>query len=155
MISIKDEYISSFNKYISKTNAKKLFTSIEEFSNKYAEENETPFLFDSILKTKLDEFIELLASSNFIKDQIKQKKIKVEDLCYLSPEELKPDLYSDIINKKKLEEFRRNNQATSNAFTCKKCKCKKSVISEKQTRAGDEPATVFITCTECGYCFTM
>ena len=146
---------SFFSKYMTKNNVKKFISSLENYSKEYAELNETPFLFDSILDTKIDEFKELFSKNDFLKNQIKSKKFNVEDLCNMPPETLDPELYSNIINKKKLEEFRKNNQATSDAFTCRKCKCKKSVISEKQTRAGDEPATIFITCTECGYCFTM
>ena len=146
---------SFFSKYMTKNNVKKFISSLENYSKEYAELNETPFLFDSILDTKIDEFKELFSKNDFLKNQIKSKKFHVEDLCNMPPETLDPELYSNIINKKKLEEFRKNNQATSDAFTCRKCKCKKSVISEKQTRAGDEPATIFITCTECGYCFTM
>ncbi len=147
--------ISFFSKYMTKNNVKKFISSLENYSKEYAELNETPFLFDSILDTKVDEFKELFSKNDFLKNQIKSKKFNIEDLCNMPPESLDPELYSNIINKKKLEEFRKNNQATSDAFTCRKCKCKKSVISEKQTRAGDEPATIFITCTECGYCFTM
>lgn len=144
-----------FYNYMSKNNSKIFVQSIENFSNEYAKENNTPYLLDSIYDTKIDYFKELFLKDNFLKKMIKNKILKVDKLVYLSPEELDPILYENIINKKKIEELRKNNQATSDAFTCKKCKCKKSVISEKQTRAGDEPATIYVTCTECGFCFTL
>jgi transcription elongation factor S-II len=43
----------------------------------------------------------------------------------------------------------------STAFECKKCKKKNSEITQKQTRAGDEPPTTFITCLECGNSFKI
>ena len=35
-------------------------------------------------------------------------------------------------------------------FTCSKCKSKKCTYYEMQTRSADEPATIFITCLDCG-----
>lgn len=40
----------------------------------------------------------------------------------MKPYELNPDKYNIIINKKKKEEDKINNQATSTVYTCKKCK---------------------------------
>lgn len=147
--------INYFTKFMSKTNSKKFVLSIEKFSVDYSTENETPFLLDSIYETKIDNFKEIFSKNNYLQEQLKKKKIKAEDIIYMPPEELNPELYEDIVKKKKLEELRKNNQATTDAFTCKKCKCKKSIITEKQTRAGDEPATIYVTCTECGFCFTL
>jgi hypothetical protein len=49
--------VSLFQKTLSKTQAKDLEESILEFSKKYAEENETPFLFEQIYDSKIDEII--------------------------------------------------------------------------------------------------
>ena len=35
-------------------------------------------------------------------------------------------------------------------FTCKKCRSKKCTYYELQTRSADEPATIFVTCLDCG-----
>ena len=47
--------------------------------------------------------------------------------------------------------FKKNNQNTSSAFKCPKCKERNSVITQKQTRQADEPATLYIECKSCGY----
>ena len=49
-----------------------------------------------------------------------------------------------------MEEYKKNNKVGSNAFTCSKCKKSKCSVTQKQTRAGDEPPTTYITCLECG-----
>ena len=71
----------------------------------------------------------------------------------MNKEELEPDKYKHILDKKKLEEYRKNNQATSNAFKCNKCGESRCQVTQKQTRSGDEPATTFVECMECGFMF--
>lgn len=144
-----------FTSKLGKIKGKKMIEEVKSFSKKYSEENDCIFLFDNIYETKLDEFKELFENNDYLSTSIKNNSIKLEDLCYLSPNELNPDKYKDILSKKEIEEFRKNNKGTTDAFTCKKCKCKKSVVSERQTRAGDEPATLFVTCVECSYCFRL
>ena len=71
----------------------------------------------------------------------------------MKPEELNPDNFEKIIKKKELEQYKKKNRATTNAFKCSKCKQRKCTVEEKQTRSGDEPATTFVTCMECGHQF--
>ena len=40
---------------------------------------------------------------------------------------------------------------TSSAYKCPKCGERKITITEKQTRAADEPATIYMECNACGY----
>ena len=73
----------------------------------------------------------------------------------MSPDELNPDKYDKINRKKELEEYKKNNQATSSVFECRKCKNRKCQVVQRQTRAADEPATTIVTCMECGYEFSF
>lgn len=41
-------------------------------------------------------------------------------------------------------------QAETEAFQCSKCKQRKCVYRQQQTRSADEPMTTFVTCTNCG-----
>jgi len=41
-------------------------------------------------------------------------------------------------------------QAETDAFQCGKCKQRKTVYRQAQTRSADEPMTTFVTCTYCG-----
>jgi|APSaa5957512535_1039671.scaffolds.fasta_scaffold149063_2 DNA-directed RNA polymerase subunit M/transcription elongation factor TFIIS len=147
--------INLFSEYIAKKNATLISENIALFSINYANRNETPFLLDSIFNTKVNEIVQLFKKSDFLKNSIKDKLINPSEICNLRLEELDPEKYKEILHRKALEEDKKNNQAASNAFTCKKCKMKRCQVSERQTRSGDESATVFITCLECGFSFTI
>lgn len=134
-------------------NAKKIEQSIYNFSKEYTEDNETPFLLESVYSDKFNEIYNLLINkkSSFLIEAIKTKKIDPLKIAMMRPDELNPDKYKKIINKKELEEFKKNNQATSSTYKCPKCKERKSVIIQKQTRSADEPATLYIECKSCGH----
>lgn len=36
-------------------------------------------------------------------------------------------------------------------YKCKKCKASRTTIKFLQTRCGDEPISIFVTCVECGF----
>lgn len=125
--------------------------SILDFSNDYAYINNTPFLLESIYDTKLEEIINSLTKYS---DLIKNKE-DAQKIAYLKPEELNPDNYEKILKKKEIEEYKKTNIKSSSAFKCSKCKKNKCSVTQKQTRAGDEPATTFVTCLECGHQFSF
>ena len=41
-------------------------------------------------------------------------------------------------------------EASTDAFKCGKCKQRKCTYYQLQTRSADEPMTTFVTCVECG-----
>jgi DNA-directed RNA polymerase subunit M/transcription elongation factor TFIIS len=137
--------------------SKEVENSIYEFSKEYAETNETPYLIQSIYDTKSDEIVCQLLNNdkgnNYIVQAIKKKKIDPVKLAFMKPEELNPDKYESLIKKREMEEYKKNNKKGSSIFTCAKCKKSKCEVSTKQTRAGDEPPTTFVTCLECGHKF--
>ena len=65
-----------------------------------------------------------------------------------------PEHWKELIDKKRIRERNdRNNEhlcASTDMFTCNKCKSKKCTYYELQTRSADEPATIFVTCINCG-----
>jgi DNA-directed RNA polymerase subunit M/transcription elongation factor TFIIS len=148
-------YIDILSKQCGKTISKKIIRGLVAYTLNYAEINQTPFLIKEIFNTKFDEIHQLFVKNDYLKTLIKNKTLHPENICNLQPEELDPDTYNDIIKKKQLIELKKKNNGTTDAYTCKKCKNSKCTVSERQTRAGDEPATVFITCVECGYTFTI
>lgn len=74
---------------------------------------------------------------------------------FLSPEQMNPKGWSDIIAKRQLQEETVNGLQTTDLYTCKKCKDKRFKITELQIRSIDEPVTRFFTCMTCYYTFTM
>ena len=80
-------------------------------------------------------------------------EINPNTLAFMTHQEMDPDHWKDLIDKKrKRDENKYNNtkQASTDMFTCKKCKSKRCTYYELQTRSADEPATIFVTCLDCG-----
>jgi DNA-directed RNA polymerase subunit M/transcription elongation factor TFIIS len=142
--------IKDLSKVVKKSVATKVEKSVHEFSKEYSIMNETPFLFENIYMTKMNELLEQLKSSKLLVKKLENKEIKYERLPYLTVEELHPEKYDMILKKKEIEEFKKNNKPSTNAFKCPRCKKKKALVEEKQTRRADESSTLFLECLECG-----
>jgi DNA-directed RNA polymerase subunit M/transcription elongation factor TFIIS len=145
--------VNNFKKILSNEKiSKNIEDSIYNFSIEYASTNNTPYLIDSIYETKYNDIYDLLKNKENIISALIDKKIDEKKIAYMKPEELDPDKYENIIKKKELEEYKKNNEGV-NTFTCSKCKEAKVKITQQQTRAGDEPPTIFVSCLNCGHTF--
>ena len=135
--------------------AKDIELSIYNYSKEYAEIQDTPYLLSSIYDDKSNQIICQLLNedSKYLINAIKEKKIDGKKIAFMKPEEIDPDKYESIIKKRKMEEYKKHNASGSSAFTCTKCKKSRCEVSQKQTRAGDEPPTTFVCCLECGHSF--
>jgi DNA-directed RNA polymerase subunit M/transcription elongation factor TFIIS len=145
--------VVSLSSLVDKKKAKEIETSIYNFSVEYAETNNSPYLLESIYDNKFEEIICQLKNNNYILDNIKNNTIDCTKIAFLKPEEINPEKYEKIIKKRELEEYKKNNVIGSDAFTCVKCKQSKCKVTQKQTRAGDEPPTTFVECLNCGHIF--
>lgn len=143
----------SFTKILNTNYSNKIEESIFNFSVDYATVNETPYLIEQIYETKVDDLIKLLHNkeNDYFLKAIKEEQINLDQIAFMKPDELNPEKYDKIIKKKSVEQDKIDNQATSNVYECKKCKNRKCSVTQRQTRAADEPATTFVKCKECGY----
>ena len=85
--------------------------------------------------------------------QIKSGEITPQVLAFMSHQEMNPIAWKTLIDekiKRDTNKYSNNLQASTDMFTCKKCKSKKCTYYELQTRSADEPATIFVTCLDCG-----
>jgi len=85
--------------------------------------------------------------------QIKNREIAPQTVAFMTHQELNPARWTVLIEqkiKRDASKFTTNIQASTDMFTCKKCKSKKCTYYELQTRSADEPATIFVTCLDCG-----
>jgi len=143
----------TFTKLLNTNYSNKIEESIFNFSVDYATVNETPYLIEQIYETKVDDIIKLLHNkgNDYFLKAIKEEQINLDQIAFMKPDELNPEKYDKIIKKKSVEQDKIDNQATSNVYECKKCKNRKCSVTQRQTRAADEPATTFVKCKECGY----
>ena len=84
---------------------------------------------------------------------ILNKEILPQELAFMTHQELDANMWKELIDKKIKRDdskFNVNIESSTSLFTCKKCGSKKCTYYELQIRSADEPATIFITCLECG-----
>lgn len=88
-----------------------------------------------------------------ILEQIRNGDITPQTAAFMTHQEFRPDRWKDIIDRKikrDASKYVDNTQASTDMFTCKKCRSKRCTYYELQTRSADEPATIFVTCLDCG-----
>jgi transcription elongation factor S-II len=84
---------------------------------------------------------------------LKTNELKPQTYAFMTHQEMNPERWKSLIEdkiKRDASKFKTNIEASTDMFTCKKCKSKKCTYYELQTRSADEPATIFITCLDCG-----
>jgi DNA-directed RNA polymerase subunit M/transcription elongation factor TFIIS len=85
--------------------------------------------------------------------QLQSSELKPQVFAFMTHQEMNPGRWSSLIQqkmKRDASKFNTNIEASTDMFTCKKCRSKKCTYYELQTRSADEPATIFITCLDCG-----
>ena len=84
--------------------------------------------------------------------RLARREFLPHQLAFMSPLELCPERWQDILDeKRRLEELRSEieKQQYTTIFYCRKCHQRKTTYYQLQTRSADEPMTVFITCQVC------
>jgi transcription elongation factor S-II len=82
-----------------------------------------------------------------------QQTIPAKDFAFMTHQEICPEKWKQLIEDKKVrdkQKYEPNIEASTDNFTCNKCKSKKCTYYQLQTRSADEPMTTFVTCLECG-----
>lgn len=91
--------------------------------------------------------------NDIIVEKLKQNVVKPHEVSFLTHVELLPEKWKQEIQDKKLRlenKFFPKIEASTDNFTCGKCKSKACTYYQLQTRSADEPMTTFVTCTQCG-----
>jgi DNA-directed RNA polymerase subunit M/transcription elongation factor TFIIS len=86
-------------------------------------------------------------------EKINSKIIKTQEIAFMTHQEFDESKWAELIDKKNKRDdskFNKKIESSTNLFTCKKCSSKKCTYYELQIRSADEPATLFITCLDCG-----
>jgi len=88
-----------------------------------------------------------------IVEKLMNKTIKPHELTFMTHQELMPEKWERLIKDKKIREeniYAPKLEASTDGFTCRKCKSKECSYYQLQTRSADEPMTTFVTCITCG-----
>ena len=95
-----------------------------------------------------------VGNKNFI-NTIKANDFDIKTIAFLKPPRVFPEIWKPILdeNERKEEILKKcESESSTNKFECpnRKCRARKSIFTEVQTRSADEPMTIFITCLVCG-----
>lgn len=85
-------------------------------------------------------------------DKIIEKKIKAHELAFMTHQEMNEERWSELIELQQIKEENKYTpkiEASTDNFTCFKCKSKECTHYQLQTRSADEPMTTFVTCIRC------
>jgi transcription elongation factor S-II len=86
-------------------------------------------------------------------EQINSESIKAHVVAFMTHQELNPDKWQELIDKKIIKDknkFENNLEASTDTFTCRKCRSNKCTFYQQQVRSADEPMTTFVQCLDCG-----
>jgi len=152
--------IDKINKLINNINDAILIEAgIYEFTLVYSKINKLVIeLYLAIYNDKLYNILNNLDKKSHIFNEqlvnnIKNKSINLQNIPFMTPQKLRPELWKEIIKKKKIREYKKNNKTATDLYKCYKCGERKCQITPIQTRSADEPTTLFITCLECYHTF--
>ena len=86
-------------------------------------------------------------------EQINSETIKAHVVAFMTHQELNPEKWQELIDKKIIKDknkFENNLEASTDTFTCRKCRSNKCTFYQQQVRSADEPMTTFVQCLNCG-----
>lgn len=147
------EKIGSQNIKISQNLEKAIFNyAIKEATQKKIIKKWENHYFKQLYIDRLRTIINNLKNPDILQ-QLQSEEMKPQTFAFMTHQEMNPERWSVLIRqkiKRDASKFTVNIEASTDMFTCKKCKSKKCTYYELQTRSADEPATIFITCLDCG-----
>lgn len=85
-------------------------------------------------------------------DKIVNKNIQAHEVAFMTHQEMLPNKWNKLLEIKKERDENKYTpkiEASTDNFTCRKCKSKKCSYYQLQTRSADEPMTTFVTCLNC------
>tara|TARA_B110000967_G_scaffold24696_1_gene22698 strand:+ start:5990 stop:6505 length:516 start_codon:yes stop_codon:yes gene_type:complete len=88
-----------------------------------------------------------------VQKMILDGEIKSHELAFMTHQKMVPEKWDSLIEEKRIRDqnkYEPKLEASTDDFTCWKCKSKKCTYYQLQTRSADEPMTTFVNCLECG-----
>ncbi len=85
--------------------------------------------------------------------QINDGSIKPHVVAFMTHQELSPDRWDEMIKAKIIRDknkFETTISASTDTFTCRKCKGNQCTYYFQQVRSADEPMTCYVSCILCG-----
>lgn len=85
-------------------------------------------------------------------EEVKNGSLQPHKIAFMNHQELDHDRWRELIeikSKRDKNKFEMNMAASTDTFTCRKCKGKNCTYYLQQVRSSDEPMTCYVTCLDC------
>lgn len=85
-------------------------------------------------------------------NRIVNKNILAHEVAFMTHQEMIPNKWNKLLEIKRERDenkYAPKIEASTDNFTCRKCKSKQCSYYQLQTRSADEPMTTFVTCLNC------
>jgi transcription elongation factor S-II len=123
----------------------------EATNRKVVKKWDNPF-FIQIYLDHLRSIITNLKNDKLVQ-QVVSGEIKSHTIAFMTHQEMCPEKWEELIRIKSIRDrskFETQLEASTDTFTCRKCKSKKCSYYAQQVRSSDEPMTLFVSCLDCG-----
>jgi transcription elongation factor S-II len=127
--------------------------SLKEATNKQVIKKWDNPYFIQIYVNRMRTILFNLKKNSHLIEQVKQSEIKSYDIAFMTHYEMSPEKWSKMLHIKSERDkgkFNINIEASTDTFTCRKCKGNKTTYYQLQIKSSDEPMTTFINCLNCG-----
>ena len=127
--------------------------SLKEANNKKVVKKWDNPYFVQIYTDRMRSIIYNLTKNDILLEQLKNESIKPQDIAFMTHYEMCPEKWKTMLmvkSEKDKGKFETNIEASTDTFTCRKCRGNKTTYYQLQIRSADEPATTFINCIDCG-----
>ena len=124
--------------------------SVETATTKKTPKNWGNPYFVLIYSNKVKTIFANLTPDNIAK--LSSGELDPKKIAYYSPQELCPEKWRTILDDKERQDKHKYEpvvQASTDVFTCGKCREKKCTYFQAQIRSSDEAITTFVTCLIC------
>ena len=109
--------------------------------------------FTQFYVDKMRSIITNLEKNEDLRKIVLAKLIKAHELAFMTHQQMNPKKWQKMLDDKKIRDenkYAPKIEASTDNYTCRKCKSKKCSYYQMQTRSADEPMTTFVSCISCG-----
>lgn len=126
------------------------YTINEAKNRKIVKKWDNPY-FTQIYTDRVKTILKNLKISDKLLNTLLNSK-KPHEIAFMTHQEMNTEKWQSIIDEKMKRDknkYETRMEASTDTFTCRRCKSKECTYYQMQTRSADEPMTTFVTCINC------
>lgn len=144
MEALRADFREKFSRYMEENTAREMDERLAEASREALRNSlvSAPHHTENVYYCKAIEILRVL-DEGVAEPRLSMPSEKMRDL--------RPDIWQSYVEKDRLMRLKEENMATTDYYKCPKCKHRRSIVTQVQTRSADEPATTLVKCVVCGH----